>query len=104
MSARMLYITVAGEKEAEKIGRVLVEKKLAACVNIVPKIKSIYWWNGKIEQSNEALLLCKTFKEKEKKAMEKAKEIHSYNNPCIESLNIEQLNEDYEKWMKEAIK
>jgi len=104
MSGRILFITTADQKEAEKIARALVEKRLVACANIIPKIKSVYWWKGKVEESGEALLLCKTTAGKEKEAMEKVKEMHSYGVPCIEAFSTEHLNPDCKKWMEEAIK
>lgn len=104
MNTKILYITASDSDEAEKIGKALLKEKLCACVNIFPKIKSIYWWKKELKESSEALLLCKTFEEKLEKIREKVKELHSYDKPCIKVIEAEQLNEDYLKWMTKVIK
>lgn len=101
MRYRSIYITTKDEDEARKIGRTLVEEKLAACVNIHP-IKSIYRWEGVIEEEGETAMLVKTRTELADKVIERVKELHSYEVPCIVSLPIDKGNPDYLKWIEES--
>ena len=99
----IVFVTTGNREESEKIARTLVSEGLAACVNIVENIKSIYKWNGKIEESEENLLIIKTLKEKFEKLSSKIKEEHSYDNPEIISFEISQGSEEYLKWVKESM-
>ena len=99
----VVFITVDGNKEAKKISGYLVRNKLAACVNIVPKISSIYWWKGKIEKSKELLLVVKTKKAIFKKLIKEVKKLHSYTVPEIISLPITGGNKDYLNWIEGSI-
>ena len=83
-----VYITTSGEEESKKIGKTLVEEKLAACVNIIPSIESIYLWKGEIEADEESLLIAKTKVETIDKIIKKVKEIHSYETPAILAIPI----------------
>jgi len=96
-----IYVTTASEDEAHKIGRALVEEKLAACANILP-IKSIYRWQGNIEEAGEAAMFLKTRSELVDKVIERIKALHSYEVPCIVSFPIEKGNPDYLKWIGES--
>ena len=98
-----IYITTKDEEEAKRIGKTLVEEKLAACINIHP-IKSIYRWGGKIEEEGETALLVKTKAELADEVIERVKELHSYEVPCIVSLPIEKGNPAYLEWIKESTK
>lgn len=104
MKAKIVYITAPNFGEARKIGLGLLEKKLCACINIIPNISSMYLEEGKIEEINEAILLCKTDKSKLPKITKTVKELHFYETPCIKAIDAEQLNEDYSKWMKKTMK
>lgn len=103
MQYHSIYITTKDEEEAKRIGKTLVEEKLAACVNIHP-VKSIYRWGGGIEEEEETALLVKTKAELADEVIERVKELHSYEVPCIVSLPIEKGNPDYLKWIKESTK
>src|SRR5258708_37072797 len=87
MTDKLLVLTTTGsESEACKIAQTLVERRLAACVNIVPHIQSIYRWEGKVEQAEECLLLIKTVKTREGQVRSAICELHSYELPqCIGS-------------------
>ena len=78
----IVYVPCGSKEEAEKIGRAVVEEKLAACVNIFP-ITSIYRWKGKVETGEECVLLCKTAGEKFTKIRNMIKKLHSYELPVI---------------------
>ena len=96
-----IYITTGDEAEARKIGRTLVEEKLAACVNFHP-IQSIYRWEGKIEEEREIAVLVKTRAELADRVIERVKELHSYEVPCIVSFPIEKGYPAYLQWIGES--
>jgi len=97
----IVEITVKDRAEAEKIAREILKYRLAACANILPEMKSIYWWKGKLEESREVLLLLKTRKEKVREVIKKAKKLHSYTTPAILVFEIKDADEDYLKWLEE---
>ena len=96
------YITTKNKKEATEIGEALVKEKLAACVNIVSPVDSIYRWKGKIEKAREALLIVKTKKSLAGKIIKKVKLMHSYECPEIIFSPIVGGSKDYLEWVKES--
>ena len=84
----MIYSTTGSEEEAHKIARELVTKKLVACVNVIPKISSIYRWQGKIEKDSETLLIAKTPEKNVEKTIAMIKILHSYDVPDIVVLPV----------------
>ncbi|MDI9643597.1 MAG: divalent-cation tolerance protein CutA [Candidatus Verstraetearchaeota archaeon] len=96
-------ITVGNAKEAETIAKRLVEEKLAACVNIIPSVKSIYRWNEKVEVGEEAMLLVKTKKESFDKIKKRVVELHSYEVPEIIALEIFDGLESYLEWISSNV-
>ncbi len=100
----LVYITCGGVKEAKKIAFELLKKRLIACANIVPRIDSFYWWNGRIESAKEALLLCKTARQKIPGIKKLVKKIHSYDVPCIEFIEISGQNKEYFDWLNGELK
>jgi len=101
---RVVFVTCLGKEEAEKISKTLVKEKLAACVNVVSTVKSFFWWEGKVDESEEHLLIIKTSVEKMEKLIEKVKELHSYSVPEIISLPILEGNKEYLKWIEDSLK
>lgn len=97
-----IYITTPSVEEAEKIAKTLLEKKLAACVNIFP-IKSFFWWNGKIEEANEFVTIVKTKAEKFSEIKEEVKKLHSYTVPCICEIPIERGLREFLDWIDETV-
>ncbi|XP_035252888.1 protein CutA homolog isoform X1 [Anguilla anguilla] len=97
------FVTCPNEQVAKDLARGLVEKKLAACVNIVPKIVSIYEWQGKIEEDNEVLLMIKTRSSKVPALAEYVRSKHPYEVAEVISLPIDQGNPPYLKWLGEVI-
>jgi len=103
MNYYLFLVTVPNIEEGQKIAKILVETKLAACVNIIQNIFSIYRWKSKIEEDNEHLLLIKTTEENSNKIIQKVKEIHSYTEPECIGLKIEKGSETYLNWIKEVV-
>jgi periplasmic divalent cation tolerance protein len=98
----VILITVSSEEEGVRIGKVLVEEGLVACVNIIPNVRSIFKWEGKISDEREHLLICKGKKDKFSKVIERVKELHSYIIPEIISLPIIDGFSDYLNWIDEV--
>jgi periplasmic divalent cation tolerance protein len=103
MKANLVYMTAASKEEATRIGRELVSARLAACVNIIEPMNSIYRWEGKIEEAAEAVLIAKTLESKVPRLIETVKSMHSYSCPCIISLPIEAGNPAYLEWIKAEV-
>lgn len=96
------FITSPSEDEAAGIARALVESRLAACVNIVRNIRSIYAWQGNIEDDTEVLMIAKTQRNLFDALSAKVRELHSYDVPEIIALSIIDGSEDYLEWIKES--
>jgi len=96
----MLYVTASSETEAQRIARSVVEKKLAACANIIPGMQSIYRWKGEIEEAEEWLVLLKTTGQLETDCTREIVNLHTYECPCVVSFNLTGGNEGYLEWMK----
>ena len=104
MTDKRIVLTTAGsEEEARKIARHLVEKRLAACVNIIPQIESIYRWQGKVDSSREWLLLVKTTDERFPAVRDAIRKLHSYELPECVVLNIEDGSSDYLQWLADSV-
>ena len=100
VSISLVYITAKNKKEARKIGQALVKARLAAGVNIIDKISSIYRWKGRIRNKTEAILIAKTKKSLVKKLIEKVKALHSYACPCIVAIPIIDGNLNFLDWVQ----
>ena len=98
----VVYITASSEDEASKIGRALVEGRLAGCVNIIKNIRSIYSWQGKIEDESEVLMVVKTQSSLCDNLYKKVKELHSYTVPEIIAMPVVTGSEDYLNWLNEV--
>lgn len=95
MKLNLLYITAANKKEALSLGKKIVEEKLAACVNVIDKMESIYFWEGKLRHDKEAVLIVKARESNNEKIIRRVKELHSYSCPAILVLPITDGNRDY---------
>jgi periplasmic divalent cation tolerance protein len=105
MSRMKIILTyIDSDEKAEKIANVLLKERLAACVGILPG-RSRYWWKGKIEKNeNELHMIIKTKESLVDDVVKKIKELHSYELPVIDVLDIEKLNKDAEKWINQVTK
>jgi periplasmic divalent cation tolerance protein len=105
MADEVLILTTAGnESEARKIAEALVGRSLAACVNIVPRIHSIYRWEGKVESAEEYLLLIKTANIRAKEVEAAVAELHSYDLPEVVVISIEGGSQAYLNWITESVR
>lgn len=102
MNDIVVFITAPNEDEAAKISKALVEARLAGCVNIIKNIRSIYSWQGKIEDEREVLMIVKTQKPLFDSLMKKVKELHSYKVPEIIALPIVDGSVEYLMWLREV--
>ncbi|MHA1409488.1 MAG: divalent-cation tolerance protein CutA [Candidatus Odinarchaeia archaeon] len=100
----IVFVTTGSFQEAEKIANIVVSGKIAACVNIIPKITSIYWWKGKIEKDEECLLVIKTLEEKYSELEKIIFKSHSYENPEIICIPITKGSKKYFKWIEDSLK
>ena len=100
----VVLVTCGSEEEALKIANALVEAHLAACVNLVAPIRSIYRWEGKIWDEKECLLIIKTQKQRFEELQKKVKSLHSYSVPEIISLPITEGSSAYLNWIRENTK
>jgi periplasmic divalent cation tolerance protein len=96
---RLIYITTDGPDEARAIGRALVEARLAACVNIVDPMASLYWWEGEVREGRETVLIAKTTAGLVDELTEKVRALHSYSCPCVVALPIEGGNPAFLYWI-----
>jgi periplasmic divalent cation tolerance protein len=96
----VVFITTSSYEEARKIADTLVDRKKAACVNIVPKVNSLFRWKGKIEEAEESLIVVKTRAELFTDVVSIVKSVHSYEVPEIIALPIVEGNSDYLEWLK----
>jgi len=98
-----IHITCKNFQEAKKIGQALVKQKLAICVNIIKEANSIYWWQDKIIDEPESLLMLKTKKDKVNQAIKLINKLHSYNLPNISIYRIDQVTPGIEKWINKTL-
>lgn len=97
--AVFVYTTHPSLAEAERIGRAVVERRLAACVNILPGMVSYYWWEGKLERGEEAVMIVKTRASLAEGVRTAVKELHPYTTPAILVLPLESVDEAYLGWL-----
>ena len=102
MSETITFSTCKDLREAKKIARTLVREKLAACVNVVPGVSSIYAWKGKIEEGREVLLVLKSRSSLSKRLAARVKQLHSYEVPEVVTISIAAGNPDYLRWIRES--
>lgn len=100
---RLVLTTASSLEESKKIARELVKRRLAACINIIPKIESVYRWEGKVEEAQEFLLLIKTTESAFARVREAIQQFHSYEVPECIALSIEEGSLAYLKWIDESV-
>ena len=100
MDLRLVYMTAGSRDEAKKIGRALVEERLAACANVIDGMESVYWWQGKLTEDREAVLIAKTRAELVPALTQRVKELHSYTVPCVVALPLVGGSPAYLAWLE----
>ena len=101
MKIYFIYVTFGNVKDTKKMGSLLVNKKLAACTNILPSIYSTYIWKNKIQMDKECSMIVKTSKSKVRKAIQFIVKHHSYDCPAVSAFPIELSHKNFQKWSTE---
>jgi len=104
MKINFVYMTAGTLEEAESIGNELVSSGLAACVNIIDNMKSIYFWEGKLQRDTEVVLIAKTIESNVPSLVQTVKSLHSYDCPCIISLPVSSGNTSLIDWIQDSVK
>jgi periplasmic divalent cation tolerance protein len=103
VSVVSVYATFADAAEAERIGRTLVEERLAACINILAPCRSIYRWRGEVETADEVPAILKTTSEHAEQLIRRLVELHSYHVPAVAVWPIAKLPDSYADWVEDAV-
>jgi periplasmic divalent cation tolerance protein len=101
---RLVLTTTANPEEAARLGRALVEERLAACATLIPAVQSIYRWQGEVESATETLLLLKTVPEQLAALEARLDELHSYETPEFLVLGVEAASQPYLEWLQESLR
>jgi periplasmic divalent cation tolerance protein len=99
----LVLSTVSSEEEGSGMARRLVEERHAACVNVVPRVRSVYVWDGAVQESDEALLVIKTGRDRYPALAERIRQLHSYSVPEIVAVPIESGSPAYVDWVLDAV-
>jgi len=99
----VIFITCANKNAAKKIAAGLISAKLAACVNIIEGLDSLFWWKNKVDHASEVLLIVKSRKTKLTRIIKKVKSLHSYSTPEIIALPIIAGDKDYLNWINDSL-
>ena len=102
MSETITFVTCRTGREAKRLAGTLVKERLAACVNIVPGVTSVYTWKGKVEQGREVLLIIKSRTALSRRLTARVRKLHSYDCPEVVTLRIASGNPDYLRWVRES--
>jgi len=103
MSVVSVYAVFANADEAERIGRAMIEERLAACVNILGPVRSIYRWQGAVETADEVAAIFKTERAQVDGLITRIAALHSYDVPCVVSWPIDKITGDYAQWVEDSV-
>ena len=103
MQINFVYMTAGSKDEARSIGKELVERKLAACVNIIDPMHSIYLWEGKLQEDTEVVMIAKTTEERVQELIDAVKSLHSYDCPCVLAMPASTGNQAFLDWIAESV-
>ena len=95
----VFFVTCPGPGEGERIAKHLLRERIAACVNVIPRIRSFYYSGGKIQDEGETLLVCKTAKDRVDMFMDSIREVHTYQIPEIVGVNADVVEKRYGRWV-----
>ena len=99
MPVMFFYATAGDVAEALRIGRAVVEERLAACANILDGMRSVYWWQGAVQEGGEAVLILKTTDDRLGALIDRVRALHSYDCPCIEALSVVGGKQGFLDWV-----
>ena len=100
MDVRLVYMTAGSRDEARSIGQALLESNLAACVNIINNMNSLYMWDGALQDDSEVIVIAKTTEQRIPALIDKVKALHSYECPCVVSIPIDSGNPEFLAWIR----
>ena len=100
---KFFYITAPNKKEADRIAKKLLDKKLIACANVISNVNSYFVWKNKVQNSKEIIICGKTTSKNQTKIIKAVKSIHSYSVPCIIFFDIKNGNKDFLKWIEQSV-
>ena len=103
MNVVSVYAIFADGDEAERIGRAVIDERLAACINILGPVRSIYRWKGAVETANEVAAIFKTEEAQSDQLIERIAALHSYDVPCIATWPIDKILGSYADWVEESV-
>jgi periplasmic divalent cation tolerance protein len=103
VSVISVYAIFANSDEAERIGRTVIEERLAACINILPGVRSIYRWQGAIESAGEVAAILKTSNDEADALITRVAGLHSYDVPCIATWPIDKILAPYADWVEDSV-
>ena len=104
MSVVSVYAIFANGEEAERIGRTVVEERLAACINILGPVRSIYRWKGEVESADEVAAIFKTSNDSADRLIARVATLHSYDVPCIATWPIDKILASYAAWVEDSVR
>jgi len=102
-SPRLVFVTASSLEEARKLAQAILEKHLAVCVNLAPKLESHYWWQGKLEIEEEVLLVIKSSAEQFEALAEEIRQEHCYTCPEIVSVATQEISPEYRAWWEKEM-
>ena len=103
MAIVSVYAVFADVEEAERIGRIVVEERLAACINVLGPCRSIYRWQGAVETADEVPAILKTHGSKAVELIERIASLHSYDVPCVAVWPIDNVLRAYAEWVEDSV-
>ena len=103
MEIKIVYMTAGNMDEASRIAKVLVQRRLAACVNIIDGMRSVYEWEGTIQEEREVVIIAKTHADCLPELEEAVKSMHSYDCPCIVGVDVSGGNNAFLDWVREQV-
>lgn len=104
MSVVSVYAVFADAEEAERIGRAVIDERLAACINILPQVSSIYRWEGEVQTAKECAAILKTTDDNAGALMTRIAAMHSYTIPCVVAWPVEKVLQSYAEWVDDSVR
>ena len=99
----LFYTTFPDAETAQRVSQILLEEKLVACTNLLPAMQSQYWWEGKIERSQECVLILKSQSSLHNRLEKRFLELHPFDTPCFLKINVSDGNIKYLNWLKDSL-